>query len=116
MTYIAGRVRAAGGVPDQIFTHEAVALIHERANGIPRLINVIADNALLGGFAAGLKPVNSRCVRDVCQDFDLAPRVDEHVRRPASLPAATHQAGAGSDGELFSAIGGKRRRFHFFGD
>ena len=28
-------------------------LLHEYSHGIPRTINVIADNALLGGFAMG---------------------------------------------------------------
>jgi general secretion pathway protein A len=70
--YIAGRIRAAGGVGAQVFTREAVALIHEHAQGIPRTISVIADNALLGGFAAGQRPVGSQIVRDVCRDFDIA--------------------------------------------
>jgi len=111
-TYIAGRVRAAGGEPDQILTADAIALIHERSHGIPRLINVIADNALLGGFAAGTKPVDSGCVRDVCQDFDLGPSPD---RARATAPAPARQRKAGVEGELlFSAFAGKRRRFRFF--
>jgi general secretion pathway protein A len=71
--YIAGRIRAAGGVGSQIFTREAVALIHEMSRGIPRTISVIADNALLGGFAAGQKPVGSALVTEVCGDFDIRP-------------------------------------------
>jgi len=74
--YVAGRIRIAGGIGAQVFTREAVALIHERARGIPRTISVIADNALLGGFAAGQRPVNSQTVRDVCRDFDLGERLD----------------------------------------
>jgi general secretion pathway protein A len=70
--YIAGRIRAAGGVGARVFTREAVALIHEGAQGLPRTVNVIADNALLGGFAAGQKPVGTDVVLDVCRDFDLA--------------------------------------------
>src|SRR6185295_14772558 len=31
--YIPGRIQAAGGVDIQVFTREAVALIHERAHG-----------------------------------------------------------------------------------
>ncbi len=54
--YIAGRIRAAGAVGAQVFTREAVSLIHEHAHGIPRTVSVIADNALLGGFAAGQRP------------------------------------------------------------
>jgi len=69
--YLAGRIRAAGGVGAQVFTREAVTLIHERSTGVPRTISVIADNALLTGFAVGQRPVNSATVREVCRDFDL---------------------------------------------
>lgn len=69
--YIAGRIRSAGGTGAQVFTREAVTLIFERSRGIPRTISVIADNALLTGFAVGQRPVNSSTVREVCRDFDL---------------------------------------------
>jgi general secretion pathway protein A len=72
--YIAGRIRAAGGTGAKVFTREAVALIHERSGGIPRTISVISDNALVGGFAAGQRPVGSDLVREICRDFDLSPQ------------------------------------------
>jgi general secretion pathway protein A len=79
--YIAGRIRAANGVGAQIFTREAVVMIHEMARGIPRTISVIADNALLGGFAANQKPVGSHLIREVCGDFDIRP---DHAETPAT--------------------------------
>ena len=69
--YVAGRIRAAGGAGGQVFTREAVALICKHSRGFPRLINVIADNALLGGFAAGKRPVGSDIVREICGDTDI---------------------------------------------
>jgi len=69
--YLAGRIRAAGGVGAQVFTREAVMLIHEQAKGIPRTMNVLADNALVAGFASEQRPVTSALVRDVCRDFDI---------------------------------------------
>jgi type II secretory pathway predicted ATPase ExeA len=72
VTYIAGRIRAAGGVPANVFTREAVLLIHEYSRGIPRTMNVIADNALLGGLAAQRRPVGTQLVGEVCRDFDIA--------------------------------------------
>lgn len=69
--YIAGRLKAAGGVGAQVFTREAVILIHERARGIPRTLSVIADNALLSGFALGRRPVTRAIVEEVCGDLDL---------------------------------------------
>jgi general secretion pathway protein A len=68
---VVGRIRAAGGQGAQVFTREAVALIHERSHGLPRTINVIADNALVSGFALGTRPVGRQVVREVCLDFDL---------------------------------------------
>ena len=99
--YIAGRIRAAGAVGAQVFTREAVSLIHEHAHGIPRTVSVIADNALLGGFAAGQRPVGSQLVREVCRDFDLRARGGEETERfpeeaakppAAKLPAPTADA------------------------
>jgi general secretion pathway protein A len=71
--YLAGRIRVAGGAGAQVFTREAVLRIHEHSEGIPRMVSVIADNALLGGFAAGKRPVGSDIVRDICRDFDFRP-------------------------------------------
>jgi general secretion pathway protein A len=82
--YIAGRITAAGGVASSIFTREAVALMHAGSNGLPRTINVLADNALLGGFAAGLKPVRSQTVREVCRDFGLTLADGLHTDAPGS--------------------------------
>ena len=72
-SYISGRLRIAGGVPIEVFTREAVMAIYEASVGIPRTINVVCDNALIGGFAAQLKPVPVEIVNDVCRDFDLGP-------------------------------------------
>lgn len=70
-TYIAGRVRIAGGDAVRIFTREAVVEIYERSHGIPRIISVICDNALVTGFALGKRPVGREVVLTVCRDFDF---------------------------------------------
>lgn len=92
--YLAGRIRAAGGVGAQVFTREAVTLIFERSSGIPRTINVLADNALLSAFAVGERPVTRQTVLDVCQDFDLqeAPGATADVEAPAEAPVTTVEA------------------------
>ncbi len=86
VAYVARRITLAGGVPAELFTREAVVLIHEYARGIPRTINVIADNALLGGFAAEQHTVTSQIVADVCRDFDIPrPTVASAKNRPLQL-------------------------------
>jgi general secretion pathway protein A len=94
--YIAGRIRAAGGVGAQTFTREAVILMHERAHGIPRTLSVIADNALLAGFAMERRPVSTQLVLEVCGDLDLPPGKNDKkadmpsgksIQKAASAPA-----------------------------
>jgi hypothetical protein len=81
--YIAGRITIAGGKAAQIFTREAVTTIYEASQGLPRVVSVIADNALLGGFARGERPVSRQTISEVIRDFDLA-RTD----RPAAATGA----------------------------
>jgi general secretion pathway protein A len=90
--YVAGRIQIAGGIGAAVFTQQAVAVIHEHALGIPRTISVIADNALLGGFAAGERPVSSQTVRTVCRDFALTPA-------PAGAPSTGNGAGRRVNGK-----------------
>lgn len=69
--YIVSRITMAGGRADLIFTRDAVFAIHEASKGLPRVISVLCDNALVTGFALNTKPVGSAVVADVCADFDL---------------------------------------------
>jgi general secretion pathway protein A len=70
--YIISRIRTAGGSTTNLFTREAVLLIHAASRGIPRTINVLCDNALIGGFALGRRPVTREIVAEVCRDFEIA--------------------------------------------
>jgi general secretion pathway protein A len=83
--YVAGRIRVAGGVAAQVFTREAVMAVHDHSGGIPRVISVICDNALLAAFAAGRRPVTREMVLDVCRDFDIRQAFDG---APADVAAA----------------------------
>jgi len=69
--YIAARIRVAGGVPSKLFTREAVTVIHEYSRGIPRIISVICDNALVSSVAMDQQPVDRGIVVEVCRDFRL---------------------------------------------
>ena len=142
--YIAGRIRAAGGVGAQTFTREAVILMHERAKGIPRTLSVIADNALLAGFAVQRRPVSTQLVLEVCHDLDLrsggdagaaaqspaaaapditappsANQVAEHMSPNRlitfdSAVTAADAAGVPRPGPLANRAGAWKRRFSFF--
>ena len=82
-SYIASRIRTAGGDPGKIFTREAVTLIHEYSHGVPRTISVMCDNAMMSGFALDERRIDGKIVREVCRDFDLLP-----ASKPPRAPAA----------------------------
>jgi general secretion pathway protein A len=87
--YIAGRIKIAGGNSVLVFTRQAVDAIHQRSGGIPRLISVICDNALISGFAADRRPVTRDIVDDVCRDFDLFAGTSSEGQRAPERPAAS---------------------------
>lgn len=70
--YVRHRVAVAGATRFP-FTRLAVKRLHHHAGGVPRLINVIAERALLAGYARDEHPVGERLV-------DLAAR--EVLARP----------------------------------
>ena len=117
--YIAGRLRIAGGDPAKIFSREAVLAIHDVSLGVPRTINVICDNALIGGFAAQEKPVLRSLIDDVCRDFDLTNRPSAAATTETSSdePASSSQDSSEEDVEPQAPMfgtGGRKRRFSFF--
>jgi general secretion pathway protein A len=87
-SYIAGRIRIAGGRPELVFTREAVGAVFQASGGLPRTVNVISDNALIGGFAAQVKPINAAFVEEVCRDFDITSAAGS----AASIPSLVDQS------------------------
>ena len=65
--YIDFRLRAVGA-PGPLFTEQACALIASASGGIPRMINVICDTALVYGFANDKKVISEQIVKDVIAD------------------------------------------------
>jgi general secretion pathway protein A len=122
--YVAGRLRIAGGVPADVFSRDAITTVHRLSNGVPRVINVICDNALIGGFAARMRPVTQALVDDVCRDFDLR-SASQSVPVEHQAPAAGPAAGLSSDASVREAGGDvassvnfgpfrPKKRFSFF--
>lgn len=120
-SYIAGRLRIAGGAPADIFTRDAIEAIYAASKGIPRTVNVLCDNALIGGFAAQLKPIPRSVIDDVCRDFDLGPAreaAEEYPQEDAPPTAPRPPADAppaSGDRQMFQSLAPKpKRRFSFF--
>jgi general secretion pathway protein A len=65
--YVRHRSRVAGATRD-LFTAAAVREIHRLSRGVPRIINVIADRALLGAYTRDEHEANSRLVREAASE------------------------------------------------
>jgi type II secretory pathway predicted ATPase ExeA len=69
--YIVNRLRIADGDPE-IFTGEALEAIYGYSKGIPRVINVLGDNALVTAYALGKKHVDQLIISEVAEDLSLS--------------------------------------------
>lgn len=67
--YITFRVRKAGQKLE-IFTLDAIKKIYEITNGLPRLINILADTALTCGYADGFYAISSKQVEDAFSELN----------------------------------------------
>jgi len=69
--YIVFRLEQAG-TTQVIFSNEAIDKIHEYSQGIPRLINVLCDNALFEGYVRhSTLPLGTDVVTSVAEDLGL---------------------------------------------
>jgi type II secretory pathway predicted ATPase ExeA len=68
--YIRHRLKVAGG-ERELFTAEALDLIHTYSRGIPRLINVICDNSLFESFLVKKETVDAEAIENVATDLGL---------------------------------------------
>ena len=91
--YITFRVRGAGFRGKELFGSEVLGDISLFSGGIPRLINIICDNALLLAYAGGKKTVTTEIVQEVARDLGLG-------NRPEPKPAAAFTETDIRDAEL----------------
>jgi len=68
--YISFRLQAVGAPPSPrvIFSLEACSRIASASGGIPRMINILCDTALVYGFARDEKTISAQLVDDVIAD------------------------------------------------
>lgn len=103
--YIRARLKVAGASRLDLFTADAVAMIHRASEGIPRLVNNICDNALLTGYAMNSRTITAEIISEVAESLDLLrpmieddPRVVMESSLPP-LPVISEQAGDDWAGE-----------------
>jgi general secretion pathway protein A len=71
--YVAHRLTVAGGSQSVAFTARALEEVHRFSGGIPRIINLICDRALLAGFSAHARRITPEMVSDAAQSLEVRP-------------------------------------------
>ena len=85
--YVRHRLAVAGGEGKVGFTSDALAAVHARSGGVPRLVNLICDRALLAGYVKGSRTITAG---------DGAPgRRGGRGRAPTARPCAGATASSG---------------------
>lgn len=71
--YVQERLRLAGYTGKGIFTKGALREVYAVTGGLPRLVNVVCDGALLLGYGRESTQIDRGEVREVARDLDLDP-------------------------------------------
>jgi len=74
--YVKHRLTVAGGNED-IFHPDTFPLIQEHTSGVPRLINILCDTALVYAFGAQQDNVDAKIIREVVKDRGSAVYFDD---------------------------------------
>jgi general secretion pathway protein A len=68
--YIFYRLKRAGSRNLSLFDRGAIKEIYRYSKGIPRLINIVCDNALLTGFSLEMRQIGKAMIRDVVRELE----------------------------------------------
>jgi len=84
--YIQYRLQAAGCPDLKLFSREAEEQIYHFSRGIPRLVNVVCDNALVIGYALGKKRIGADVITEAAADLlSVEPTGEPPVERPIDV-------------------------------
>ena len=105
--YINSRLQTVGYKGKELFDLGSVQKIALYSKGIPRLINVICDNALLIAYATSQSKVSAKIIDEVARDLQLiepSPVKVTEERKPASRQAGYDDERWRSEVEEFPAV------------
>ena len=92
--YVAHRLTIAGGSAAVGFTAKALEQVYRLSGGIPRLINLICDRALLAGFSEQTSRITPEMVINAAQSLDVQPSTSPGFGRTAGGGASLSAAAA----------------------
>ncbi len=71
--YIQVRLNIAGASGKSIFSPDALNAVHTYSRGIPRVMNLLCEHALINAYAGNLHVVPARLVNEIAREFQCDP-------------------------------------------
>jgi len=103
--YVAFRLKVAGGHEGLLFTPRALRRLYANSGGIPRLINILCDKALLAAYAQESRVVDDTAVGRAASELESPPNEMRYGRRTGGR-LRKKEAGLGSGAPWFTPVGG----------
>jgi general secretion pathway protein A len=69
--YIRARLRIAGANGTPVFASEAIEAVYLYSGGIPRVINLLCEHALINAYVEHVRPVPAPIVAEVAREFQF---------------------------------------------
>ncbi len=85
INYLLHRMHVAGGGQSRYFSDKALKILYKKSGGVPRLINLICDRALLGAYAESRSFVDhitmKQAVKEVFSPANVSQKEIKHTRK-----------------------------------
>src|SRR5580700_9376592 len=88
--YLVERLRIAGNSGGEIFSSEAVEAISRYSSGIPRVINLLCEHALINAFVEQTNLVSKKIVDEIARDFDQEESPSTSALGTKANPGGSH--------------------------
>jgi len=69
--YIGARLHVAGANGKLIFSPEAVEDVHFYSRGIPRVVNLLCEHALINAYVDDVRPVPAHIIEEIAHEFQF---------------------------------------------
>jgi general secretion pathway protein A len=119
--YISSRLAVAGSSDSPLFPDEVVQDIYKSSHGIPRVVNLLCEHALMSAYSERQPIVSQEMVRRIAMDFDLVAKplsVNDTELRPQRgvryprMPLIEEQTKPSLANQRVTACGWEQIDFH----
>lgn len=86
--FVAHRLRTVGYEGSALFSSETLQRLTVYCQGIPRLINVMCDSALLIAYGASQKSITPAMIDEVAKDLQLSTQIPRRALMAETIPIA----------------------------